>query len=44
MLGNIQQSKRPGLQPTQQPESRGVRTPAGRSTWQPMQVSRLLAA
>jgi hypothetical protein len=24
-------------------EARGVRTPAGRSTWQPMQVSRLLA-
>jgi DNA invertase Pin-like site-specific DNA recombinase len=25
-------------------EARGVRTPAGRSTWSPMQVSRLLAA
>jgi hypothetical protein len=25
-------------------EARGVRTPAGRSTWNPMQVSRLLAA
>jgi hypothetical protein len=25
-------------------ESRGVKTPAGRSTWQPAQVSRLLAA
>jgi hypothetical protein len=24
-------------------EARGVRTPAGRSTWQPVQVSRLLA-
>jgi hypothetical protein len=25
-------------------EARGARTPAGRSTWQPVQVSRLLAA
>jgi hypothetical protein len=25
-------------------EARGVRTPAGRSTWQPVQVSRLLTA
>jgi hypothetical protein len=25
-------------------EARGVKTPAGRSTWQPVQVSRLLAA
>jgi hypothetical protein len=25
-------------------QARGVRTPAGRSTWQPVQVSRLLAA
>jgi hypothetical protein len=24
-------------------EARGVRTPAGRSTWQPVQVSRLIA-
>jgi hypothetical protein len=44
MLGNIQQSKRPGLQPTQQPESRGVRTPAGRDRWDANHVSRLLAA
>jgi DNA invertase Pin-like site-specific DNA recombinase len=28
----------------QELEARGVRTPAGRSTWSPMQVSRLLAA
>ena len=25
-------------------EARGVKTPAGRSQWQPVQVSRLLAA
>ena len=25
-------------------EARGVKTPAGRSAWQPVQVSRLLAA
>ena len=28
----------------QELEARGVRTPAGRSTWAPAQVSRLLAA
>jgi DNA invertase Pin-like site-specific DNA recombinase len=28
----------------QELEARGVRTPAGRSTWAPVQVSRLLAA
>jgi hypothetical protein len=33
-----------GLGHCQEWEARGVRTPAGRDRWSPMQVSRLLAA